>query len=232
MITEKLVTNPIHYGLVPSRMLPWIQCSSSYSIMCPCWTEFSMLHHKGVFTVVNACCGELGSTQGVFGLFIMRWSSCFFPPGSVPMSCFTPGSFWVEVDAPYILAGRQECCFLWWSSKRVDYNNLFVLKGLLRLWWPPLHIWLRLDMNHNGMGRYRYTHKWRRENTPGPGLRNEPAQETTKDIAEDKETQQDSWSVPSYVHRAVVLQVTLPPNPGVNISFLSDGTQCHKRGLR
>jgi len=40
-----------------------------------------------------------------------------------------------------------------------------------------------------------------------------------KDVAEDKETQWDAWSVPSYLLGAVVLQVTLPLNPGVIYFF-------------
>lgn len=76
----------------------------------------------------------------------------------------------------------------------------------------PTRIWIFIGWT----GTCHCPHKWKRENTPGPGLGNESAQGTTKDIAEDKETQQDSWSVPSYMLRAVVLQMTLPPNPGVN----------------
>lgn len=79
----------------------------------------------------------------------------------------------------------------------------------------PTWIWIAMEWTGTG----HYPHKWKGENTPGPGLGNESAQETTKNIAEDKETLQDSWSVPSYMLRAVVLQVTLLPNPGVNYFF-------------
>jgi len=62
-------------------------------------------------------------------------------------------------------------------------------------------------------------HKRKRESTPGPGLGEESTPRTMKDVAEDKETQWDAWSVPSYLLGAVVLQVTLPLNPGVIYFF-------------